>query len=783
MKKFIFFSAAFLLTPYLYSQSIKGIVRDAATNSPLHGASITTTNGFGTVSLEDGTYNLKLRPNETYTIKVEFIGYDSQEQEVKLGSSDKVIDFYLTEKTEELSQVNITALRANEETPIAYQNVSKEAIEERNLGQDIPIILDQTVSAVSTSDAGAGVGYTGLRIRGSDQSRINVTINGIPLNDAESQGVFWVNTPDFASSLQSAQIQRGAGTSTNGSGAFGASINLQTADLQEKPFAQAHLGYGSFNTQRYTLQFGSGLINKRWVFQGRLSKIQSDGFLDRATSDLNSYFFTGGYVSDKTEIKAVVFGGNEVTYQAWNGVDSATFASDPTTNTTGAIYDTNFNVIGYYDNQVDDYSQTHYQLHINHTFRKDLKANLSFHYTKGLGFFEEYRSNDLLANYGITGTPETNSDLVRRLWLDNDFYGFIYNVNYAKGPLEFVLGGGANEYDGDHFGEVIWARYAGNTEPSDRFYFNRGNKRDVNTYLKTNMNIGNKMNLFVDLQYRYVNISGAGSDENMTTILYDDDFNFFNPKVGLSARLNKKTLVYASYAIAQREPSRQDYVGAAQNPVAERLGDLEVGSRLFLDKVQINANVYYMHYSNQLVLTGEINNVGTFLRSNVGESYRLGIELDAMVEVTKKLRWLPNLSISDNRILDYRYTLTDANGSTNIIDAGNSTIAFSPNLIAGSTLAWEPFKGFEIALVNKYVGVQQLDNTGREGVALAAYFLTDVRINYQIPQKLVKGVLLELGVFNITDEEYASNGYAGDGFKGYYPQAGINFLTGLKIDF
>ena len=513
-------------------QGLKGDIKDAATNLPLSGASINLDqNPTGTISAKDGSYELKLSKEGTYLIKVAFIGYETKEQLINYTGKTQSIDFYLEQGSEELDEVNVSALRAKEETPIAFQNIKKETIEERNLGQDIPFILDQTVSAVTTSDAGAGIGYTGLRIRGSDQTRINVTINGIPLNDAESQGVFWVNTPDFASSLQSVQIQRGAGTSTNGSGAFGASLNLETSDLQTKPFAQVHIGMGSFNTERYTLQVGTGLINKHWAFQGRLSQIKSEGFLDRARSNLRSYFFTGGYVSEKTTVKAVVFGGNEETYQAWNGVDSLTYENNPTFNSTGAIYDTAFNIEGFYDNQVDNYTQNHYQLHINHQFSSDLKANLSFHYTRGKGYFEEYQSNALLSLYNITGTPVTNSDLVRRLWLENDYYGFVYNVDYKVGSLNFIIGGGANEYRGDHFGEVVWARFAGNQEPFGRFYFSDGLKQDVNTYLKTFYDLTKDIQLFADLQYRHVRFSGNGDNENQVLIDFDDTFNFFKPQI------------------------------------------------------------------------------------------------------------------------------------------------------------------------------------------------------------------------------------------------------------
>lgn len=775
MRKLILFSAAFLSTIGLWAQQITGKVTNAVTGDALPSVNISITpSAKGTTTNAKGNFVIDVS-NGTYKVTASFIGFASLTKEVEVSANTEELNFKLYESAEWLEQVNVSALRAREDAPIAYQNVSKEQIEDQNLGQDIPYILDQATSVVTTSDAGAGVGYSGLRIRGSSQRSINVTINGIPVNDGESHGVFWVNMPDLASSLQSVQIQRGVGTSTNGAGAFGASMNLQTNELQTEAFGQVHLGTGSFNTQRYTVQFGSGLINNHWAIQGRLSQIKSDGYVDRAASNLRSYFFTGGYLADNWSLKAVVFGGKERTYQAWYGVDSATYVTNPTLNYAGLKYDTAFNVIGAYEDQVDNYGQDHYQLHYNHKLNENWSVNLSGHHTKGSGYYEEYVQGDSLGTYDINEPGVVYGDLARRLWLDNDFYGAVYNAEYQSSKFDFIVGGAANKYDGDHFGEVIWARYAGTTEPNDSFYYSRGLKTDVNFYAKAFYRPTNNLELFGDIQYRRVDISGNGDDELDRVIDFEDSFDFINPKVGVTYNASTDLQFYASYAVSNREPTRQDYIENDTKPEAEQLQDVEVGTRYAFKNSSLSANLYGMFYKNQLVLTGELNNVGYAIRQNIGQSHRMGIEVSANLQLIPQLRWMPNITLSQN--VNNEFIADD------LTNYGETPIAQSPNVIAGSILEAKPLKGFTLALQNKYVGKQYLNNTGLERFTLPAYFLTHVRGAYQVPVNFVKSLKLEAMVNNVFDVKYASNGAIYGTTSYYYAQAGINFLAGVKIDF
>ena len=778
----ILFSAALLITGWCAAQTVTGTVVNNS-GETLEGVNISTSSGrSGAVSTSTGSFTLNFTQPGKYVLRFSYVSHESRTENITLSEGENLDlgRIVLTEIQQELEQVNVTATRVKANGPLVYQNLDEETIEDNNTGQDIPYILNQATSVVTTSDAGAGVGYTGMRIRGSDQTRINVTINGIPVNDAESHGVFWVNTPDLASSTSSIQIQRGVGTSTNGSGSFGANINLQTDELSRTSYAKAHLGYGSFDTERATLEVGSGLLNGHWVFQGRLSQIRSEGYIDRARSNLRSYFMSGGYIGDNFSIKAVVFGGNEETYQAWYGLDSATYfaavdkGEEPTYNYAGEVYDDNFNLTGYYDDQVDHYTQNHYQLHYNQVLSKSTSLNLSAHYTKGSGYYEEYQNSDSLATYGITSTPQVYGDVVRRLWLDNDFYGVVGNIDYQKNKLNLIVGGGANYYDGIHFGELVWARYAGNTQPYDRFYLSYGDKTDANVYTKLYYDFTSKLQAFVDLQYRLVNLSGNGDDENNRQIDFSGEFHFFNPKAGISYTFNNAVMAYASYAIANREPNRQDFIENEETPKAEKLNDLEAGARFKLGRLNLNVNYFLMQYRDQLVLTGQLNNVGYPIRRNVGESFRTGVEIEAQASfLNNTLVWMPNLTLSTHQNRDYI--------GDDLTNYGNTPIAYSPNLIGGSVLKYTGVKNFEIALQNKYVGEQYLDNTGNERYLLPSYFLTDLRLAYKLRILNMERCQLQLSVYNLTNERYISNGYV-YGTPYYYAQAGINYMAGLRIE-
>ncbi len=705
------------------------------------------------------------------------MGVKAQDQETDSLEGKKVV----------LDEVFVSAVRVTKEFPVTFSNLTKEDIRPRNLGQDIPVLMNFLPSVVTTTDAGAGVGYTGIRVRGSDATRVNVTINGIPYNDAESQGTFWVNMPDFASSTESLQLQRGVGTSTNGAGAFGASLNLLTDGFSEDAYGQIATSFGSFNTLRNNLKFSTGLLNDHIEISGRLSKINSDGYIDRARSDLDSYFLQGVYKDDTSLIKALIFGGHEITYQAWYGIDGETLRTDRTFNPSGIYTDENGNT-QFYENEVDNYKQDHAQLLWNEQVSPFWSTNIALHYTRGRGYFEQFREDDDFTTYGfepltVNGAAVTTTDLIRRRWLDNDFYGTVFSAQYTKNKLSLIMGGGYNRYKGDHFGEVIWARFASNSEYKDRYYDDSSSKTDFNIYTKANYQLTDQWSLYGDLQYRTVRYKANGED----TGLVDDTFNFFNPKAGLTFDLNRNNNFYFSFAVANREPNRNDYESG--NPEPERLYDFELGWRYLSEDVQVNTNLYYMNYKNQLVLTGALNDVGAPLRENVGDSYRLGLEIDANINLGTKFSIRPNIAVSDNRNIDFFIDRDNV-----LRNLGNTTIAFSPSVIAGNIFKYTPTSAIDISLLSKYVGEQFLSNTDTQASKLDAYFTTDLNVNYELKMnRILKSIVFSALVNNIFDEKYVSNGYTflddfstpGNSFEvqGYYPQAGINFLMGATVNF
>ena len=690
-----------------------------------------------------------------------------------------------------LDEVFVSAIRVTNQTPVTFSNLTKEQIKPRNLGQDIPILMNFLPSVVTTSDAGAGVGYTGIRVRGSDATRVNVTINGIPYNDAESQGTFWVNMPDFSSSTESLQLQRGVGTSTNGAGAFGASLNLLTDGVSEEAFAQISSSFGSFKTLRNNLKFSTGLLNDYIEIAGRLSRITSDGYIDRASSELESYFLQGSYKDDNTLIKALVFGGHEVTYQAWYGIDSATLKSDRTFNPSGIYNDEKGNT-QFYDKEEDNYKQDHAQLLWNEKLNENWSTNIALHYTRGRGYFEQFKEDDSFSTYGITpitvnGSEVNTTDVIRRRWLDNDFYGTVFSANYVSDKLNFIVGGAYNKYKGDHFGEVIWARFSGNSSIRDRYYDDSSTKTDFNLYTKANYKLDEKWSLFGDLQYRGVGYQANGDE----TGLVDDTFNFFNPKAGVTYDLNQKNNLYFSYAVANREPNRNDYENG--NPEPEKLNDFELGWRYVSEEIQVSTNAYFMNYKNQLVLTGALNDVGAPLRENIGDSFRLGLEIDANINLGDKCQWSPNVALSTNKNQDFVFERDGV-----LQELGSTNIAFSPNVVLGNMITYSPADNFQIAALTKYVGKQYMGNIDADGSTLDAYSQTDLNVNYVIRcNSIVKSITLSGLVNNIFDQLNVTNGYFftyDDDFSnpgtittiegaGYYPQAGTNFLLGATVRF
>lgn len=678
-----------------------------------------------------------------------------------------------TTKVNQLDDVLVSAVRVTSKTPVSFSNLTKKQIQFRNLGQDIPTLMNYMPSVVTTSDAGNGIGYSGIRVRGSDATRVNVTINGIPYNDSESHGTYWVNMPDFVSSVESIQLQRGVGTSTNGSGAFGASLNMLTDSYTKEASAEIASSVGSFNTLKNTVKFSTGLLNDHFEIAGRLSVLQSDGYIDRASSDLKSYFLQGTYVGKTTLLKALVFGGKEKTYQAWNGIDGETLNSNRRFNTAGMYTDEAGNT-RFYDNETDNYQQDHSQLHWNERWSDNWSSNFALHYTKGKGYYENYKEDAKFSSYGlnpivINGTTINKTDLVRQKWLDNDFYGTTFSANYTTDALQLILGGGYNKYEGVHFGKVIWARYASQSELGDRYYEDFATKTDGNFFAKVNYQVTEQLSLYGDLQYRNVHYK-ADSPE---TGLVNDTFRFFNPKAGLNFKVNETNTLYFSYARANREPNRTDYENGGVRP--ETLDDLELGWRLNNEKIQLNTNIYYMAYKNQLILTGKLDDVGAPIRSNSEKSYRLGLEVDATIALSEQWMVRPNFTLSANKNVDLNITGTNF---------GTTDIAYSPSVIVGNVLVFSPIKALHLSLLQKFVGEQFMNNIELPAAKLADYFVNDFNVSYTFkPKTIFKEIVLSGLVNNFLDKKYVSNGYMYDIYPSYYPQAGINFLAGLNLKF
>lgn len=711
------------------------------------------------------------------------------------GQDQKTVTLDSTKITK-LDEVLIQSIRVEADSPITHSNVTKADLEKRNLGQDIPVLLNYLPSVVTTSDAGAGVGYTGIRVRGVSAQSTNITINGIPYNDSESLGTFWVNLGDFSSSVESLQLQRGVGTSTNGSGAFGASINVLTDAVAKEAKGEVSNSFGSYNTRKHTVKYSTGLLNDHVEISGRLSQINSDGYIDRATSDLKSYFLQGTYVDDNTLIKAVTFGGKEVTYQAWNGIDIDKLKEDRTFNPSGEYQDQD-GITRYYDNEVDNYTQDHYQLHWNQKFNNNWSTNLGLNYTYGRGYFEQYKEDEDFDTYGfesITLGNETinETDVIRRRWLDNNFYVLNASVNYKDDNLNLSSGVFYSSYHGEHFGEVIWSQYASNSQIRDRYYEGDGDKYDFSAFAKATYQLNNKLSLFGDLQFRSVNYDTSGISSDLVLFEIDKTYNFFNPKAGLSYNLNSSNNFYFSYARANREASRSDF---ESNPdiKPEQLNDFELGWRYKSKNLIFNANAYYMLYNEQLVLTGAIDDVGSFIRDNSGKSSRVGIELEAVVKLSNQFSIQPNVTFSSNKNDE---TIINRDGG--LVNLGKTNISFSPDVVASNAFVFQPMDNLQFSLLSKFVGEQFMGNTDSDTSKLDSYFVNDFNVTYEIKtNKIFKSILFSGLVNNIFGEKYVSNGYYytyDDTWSnpnttttiegaGYYPQATTNFLVGATLKF
>ena len=711
---------------------------------------------------------------------------------VNLYAQEKIQD---TIKTQILDEVLVKSIRVDTDSPITHSNVDKEELAKTNLGQDIPVLLNYLPSVVTTSDAGAGIGYTYIRVRGSDASRVNITINGIPYNDSESQGTFWVNMPDFASSIENLQLQRGVGTSTNGSGSFGASLNILSDGVSDNAFSEIGIAGGSFNSQKYNVKFSTGLLNDHFEVSGRLSKITSDGYIDRASSDLKSYFLQGAFINDNTLIKALVFGGKEKTYQAWYGIDAETLEIDRTYNPAGIYTDDDGNV-KFYDNETDNYSQDHYQLFWNQKINNNWTTNLGLNYTYGRGYYEQYKEDEDFEFYDfepieIGGEVINTTDLIRRRWLDNDYYVVNANLNYKKNELDITAGAFYSHYDGDHFGEVIWAKYASNSEIRDRYYEGNGKKDEFTVFAKATYKINEQWSAYGDLQGRFLTYKTTGLTSDRVPLEVDEKYNFFNPKAGLTYELSDKNQLYASYGRAHREPRRADFENGITKP--EKLDDYELGWRFKAQKNTINTNIYFMNYKDQLVLTGAIDDTGAPLRATSGKSYRLGLEIDATFLIGDNFRILPNLALSSNKNLDF---VSPIDGE--LVNLGTTNLSFSPNIVAGNKFEYEPITNLQLGLYTKYVGEQYMGNVDSDVSKLDAYFVNDFNVSYTIDNiPFLREIVVTGLVNNIFNIKYVSNGYYytyDDTWTdptttttiegtGYYPQATINFLVGAAVKF
>ena len=702
--------------------------------------------------------------------------------------SQQVIDSLQGTK-QVLDEVIVQSVRVKYSSPISHSNISKSEMSSRNLGQDLPVLLNFLPSVVTTSDAGAGIGYTGIRIRGVSPQSTNITINGIPFNDPESHGTFWVNLPDFTSSIESLQVQRGVGTSTNGSGAFGASINILTDAISKNPYAEISNSIGSYNTLKHTVKFSTGQLNDSFELSGRLSKIDSDGYIDRAYSDLKSYFIQGTYNKGNTLIKALTFGGHEKTYQSWDGVSNDQLLENRRQNPLT------------YENEIDNYKQDHYQLHWNQKLNEKWSTNLGLNYTYGRGYFEQYREADSVDTYGgivdsdtdqngnLTGT----TDLIRRRWLDNNFYVLNASTNYNSSNLNLMFNTSYSTYRGDHFGEVIWARnFSKGSSIRDRYYNGNGKKTDFSLFAKGSLILNNAFEFYADFQLRNINYKTTGYTSDLVNMLLDESYSFFNPKFGLSYKLSSQSMVYGSYSRANREPSRSDFE-SNENIKPEQLNDFEIGWRFRKDGLSLNINTYYMLYNEQLVLTGELDDVGSPIRTNSGSSYRMGIEAEARIKLSEFFLMNTNVTLSSNK---NKQTLSKFDGK--IVDFGKTNISFSPDFIASNTIVFSPKDNLDISFLSKYVGKQYMGNIDADNSILDSYFVNDLNLNYKINLNMTfKEIIISGLINNILDKEYVSNGYyytyddtwsvpgqtkTMDG-AGYYPQATRNFLIGITLKF
>lgn len=818
MKKYSLLFIAIMWYLLSFSQfTIKGIIVDEE-KQPLPYANVVLENTYnGCYTDENGNFILRNIKQGSYSLKVSYIGYQTYIEKINV-TTDLNLNITLKRSPYIADEIIVQATRSDKTFTGSLVTLDRKIISEKTVEKDIPFLLSSTPSVITTSDAGGGVGYTGISIRGSDVRRINVTINDIPLNDAESHGVWWVDLPDIISSTDNVQIQRGVGSSTNGAGAFGASINMQTLSLNKDPMTEFHAGYGSYNTSRFMVNTTTGLLNNHWTFDLRLSKIYSDGFIDRAFSDLKSYYFAGGYYSEKTMIKFINFSGFEKTYQAWNGVYKARYENDragidslynhgflSTTEYQTILNSNNQTANVYsYDNQTDNYWQSHYQLHFSHEINSKLTSHLALHYTRGKGYYESFRESKKYSKYGLSPVIIGNdtikrSDFIDQKWLDNHFYGFVGSLNYHKTKLFATLGLAANRYEGKHYGDIIWAKVVPDTmakadNKKYRWYNGIGDKKDLSSFIKLNYHVFSNLSVFGDIQLRHIDYTIDGIDDDLRNIAQKHNYIFLNPKAGLKYDVNNDNSLFANVAVAHREPERSNFTDADSGkvPNPERLIDYELAYRYQKNNYLIGVNLYYMDYYDQLVMTGEVNNVGTPIMTNVKRSYRTGIEFEAAARIMNNLEWSFNATFSKNKIRQFIAYYDDwDNWSQRIDTLNNTTISFSPEQILNNTITYTLYNKIKFSVQSKYVGKQYLDNTQNEKTKIDGYLVHNLFITYKFSTRWAKEINLDLSLYNLANKVYISNGwaykyrfYGVDNYAiAYFPQAPLHYMVNLRIKF
>ncbi len=781
--------------------SIQGRVLDAQNGEGIPGLHLRLSQSYQSVITDArGNFRFRSLPSGKYVLTSSHIAYETSETSLALEGDTQLV-ITLLPAVIGIPAVEVQATRLEAKTPLTYRQMEREDIVKENAAPDLPYLLRLQPSVVVSSDAGHGVGYTGIRIRGTDITRINVTLNGIPLNDPESQGVFWVNMPDLAASASAILVQRGVGSSANGAAAFGASINIQTLDIQADPYAELQSSAGSFQTFKNSLRFGTGLLNGKYTLDGRLSAIHSAGFIDRATADLRSFYLSGAYYGTQSVLKIIVMSGKEKTYQAWDGVPSHILDTNRRWNGIGAYTDAE-GLRKYYDNETDNYQQDHYQLHYSRQLSRKLSLNSALFYIRGRGYYEQYKEDQDFADYRLApvrigDSLLDHSDLVRQKWLDNHFYGGNASLRYHSRRYNIVVGGEYNMYEGDHFGEIIWARNMPGADINERWYFNDGLKKQGSVFARVNYELNPRWHLFADLQYRSISYRIRGIHDDLRDLGREEYFQFFNPKAGVYYSLNAEQSLYASVAESHREPTRSDFRDADPDrlPRQERLMNYEVGYDLKKRLFGLNANVFYMDYKDQLILTGAINDVGAPIFTNIPESYRTGLEIAAFLRPLDALEWEATLSLSSNKALNFTAWVDDWETWTQVEEfLGTTDLAFSPSVLASSLLRYRPAKHLTAEWISQYTGKQYIDNTSNESRRLDPYWINDVRLTWTLPSAPFRQVELSVWLRNILNEEYETNGWVyryyyqseegrrSEGvYDGYFPQAGRHFLLSLRI--